>query len=175
MFLVCAAWGWSFLNLVFFLHFTIVSLCVLLSACKAPSVSKLRMAYLHCTFQTFRVTCSFHAGVGTRLVSQVLERVCQSSKYAVTLHRFLGDNMKYYSCKGLKHINVIFLSRYVTPRRHTHMPVLQKRQDRLPGRVGSFPCLKFSTDALQEIQSSVTRFLILQLDPLIFGCDLCAC
>lgn len=70
---------------------------------------------------------------------------------------------------------VIILSRYVTPQRHTHMPVLQKRLDRLPGRVGSFPCLKLSTDALQEIQSSVTRFLIFQLDPLIFCCDLCTC
>lgn len=57
----------------------------------------------------------------------------------------------------------------------THMPVLQKCLHGLLRPVGSLPGLNLSSDVFQEIQHSVMRLLVFQLDSFIFGCDLDVC
>lgn len=75
--------------------------------CEGRSMNKMYLlTYLRCTFQHSTFTCSFRAGVGLRFVPQVLEGVRQSSQHAVALHRFLGGNKKYYSCRCLKRTNM---------------------------------------------------------------------
>lgn len=52
------------------------------------------------------------------------------------------------------------------------MPVLQKHMYSFLGSKGSFPGLNLSIDAAQEIQYSVATFLVFQLHPLTYCCDL---
>ena len=51
------------------------------------------------------------------------------------------------------------------------MPVLQKNTYGPLRLAGSFPGLDLSADLSQEVQYSVTRFLVFQLDTFIFGRD----
>lgn len=185
MFLICAVWGWSFFNPDFILYYTLVLFYVLIPACKAPIASVLwRALYeqnvltdllaLHISAFNFylQLPCWCRpslcpSGLGGRPSEFPARRGAPpipGGKQEVLLMQVF-ETYKY----------VRLLSRCIIPQWRTHMPVLQKRQDRPAGRAGSFPCLNFSTDAVQEIQSSVTRFLILQLDLLTFHCALYAC